>query len=87
MIITDSGGVQKEAYFCHKPAIILREQTEWVEIVEAGAARLTGADSQKIFEAVQHFLSNKITDFPPLYGNADASIIICEHICNYIANR
>ncbi len=44
MVITDSGGVQKEAFFFRKPSLILRHETEWVEIVECGAAKLVDAD-------------------------------------------
>ena len=51
MIITDSGGVQKEAYFFKKPCIILRPQTEWVEIVENGNASIVGSETEKILEA------------------------------------
>ena len=47
LVITDSGGVQKEAYFFKKPCIILRPQTEWVEIVETGSAVITDANKQK----------------------------------------
>jgi len=51
LIITDSGGVQKEAYYFNKPSIILRSETEWVEIVKEGAAIIANADEEKILQS------------------------------------
>jgi UDP-GlcNAc3NAcA epimerase len=71
-VFTDSGGVQKEAYFFHKPCITLREETEWVELVEHGYNLLVGADRDKIIDAEQYFV-NQDRDFSiPLYGNGNA---------------
>jgi UDP-N-acetylglucosamine 2-epimerase len=53
--LTDSGGLQKEAFFLGCPCITLREETEWVETVEAGGNRLTGTDPEKILAAVTHW--------------------------------
>ena len=50
-LFTDSGGVQKEAYHFKKQCVTLREQTEWVELVEAGINVLTGADPDRILAA------------------------------------
>ncbi len=55
LILTDSGGVQKEAYWFEKPCITLRDETEWVELVQAGCNRVVGADTQKIVAAVDEF--------------------------------
>jgi UDP-GlcNAc3NAcA epimerase len=52
-ILTDSGGVQKEAMWLHAPCITLRDETEWVETVQVGANQLCGADPQKIISAVK----------------------------------
>ena len=76
LIMTDSGGVQKEAYFFKKPGIILRPETEWVEIVETGNAILTGSDTNKIIRAWQHFCQTTPTDFPEIFGNGKAATFI-----------
>ncbi|MFH0895435.1 MAG: UDP-N-acetylglucosamine 2-epimerase [Bacteroidota bacterium] len=82
MVITDSGGVQKEAYFFQKPCIIVRPQTEWVEIVESGAAVITDADENKIIAAAQQFFQNPPQQFPPVFGDGKAAEFICNEILN-----
>ena len=78
MIITDSGGVQKEAYYFNKPCIIARPETEWVEIVEAGAGIVTDANSEAIVNAVNHFIKYPPTGFPPVFGDGKAAQFICK---------
>ena len=56
LILTDSGGVQKEAYFFKKPLVVARPETEWVEIIENGAGIIADADEARIIEAVSYFL-------------------------------
>jgi UDP-GlcNAc3NAcA epimerase len=56
IVLTDSGGLQKEAAFLEKPCVTLRETTEWVETVTMGANRLAGTDPSRIREAVREFL-------------------------------
>lgn len=84
MVITDSGGVQKEAFFFKKPCIIMRDTTEWVEIVACGAAKLVGADANKIVEAYHTFKSNQKISFPSLFGDGQAGKFICEQIDTYL---
>lgn len=80
MIITDSGGLQKESYFFKKPCIILRPQTEWVEIVENGNAILTAADSNKIIDAFNLLITKEDYTFPNFYGDGKAAEFICSKI-------
>jgi UDP-GlcNAc3NAcA epimerase len=73
MVITDSGGVQKEAFFFAKHCITLREQTEWVELVDKGFNFLVGSDIDKLRDAFD-FFRNKQSDFSiDLYGNGKAA--------------
>lgn len=62
LVLTDSGGLQKEAYFFEKPCITLREHTEWVELVESGANVLTGTDPDALETAAE-----QLTSAPPSY--------------------
>ncbi len=73
LIMTDSGGVQKESYFYHKPCVILRPETEWVEIVENGSAIIADADEKKILSAYDLFKTKPPASFPPLYGDGKAA--------------
>jgi UDP-GlcNAc3NAcA epimerase len=80
LIITDSGGLQKEAFFFQKPCVILRDQTEWIEIVENGNAVLAGADEEKISNAFKILSSRNDFTFPSFYGDANAAEFICSKI-------
>ena len=82
LIITDSGGVQKEAYFFQKPCVILRPQTEWVEIVKAKCATIVDTDQDKILHAVDHFLKVGNLNFPPVFGDGKAAEFILEEMLN-----
>jgi UDP-N-acetylglucosamine 2-epimerase len=69
-ILTDSGGVQKEAYMLKVPCITMRENTEWIETVEDGWNVLVGADKEKILSAIRGFKHAK--DQKCSYGKGDA---------------
>ena len=77
MVLTDSGGVQKEAFFFARPCVIMRPETEWVEIVEQGAGIIADADSDKIINAY-NLLKNKRLNLKPVFGDGKASTIIAE---------
>ncbi len=82
IVMTDSGGVQKEAFYFEKPCVILRPETEWVELVECGAAIVADADEQKIKMAFEKLTDNSGIKFPKLYGNGKAAEFICEEMLN-----
>ncbi|MHC1775828.1 MAG: non-hydrolyzing UDP-N-acetylglucosamine 2-epimerase [Lentimicrobium sp.] len=80
IVITDSGGVQKEAYYFGKPCIIARPETEWVEIVEAGAGIIADANEQAIVSAVTDFIHHPPVTFPNVFGDGKAAEFICRTI-------
>lgn len=83
VVMTDSGGVQKEAFFFSKPCIILRPETEWVEIINHNAGILADADNDRIVSAYEA-LSDKLIQFPPLFGDGHAAKKILSAIKGYI---
>jgi UDP-GlcNAc3NAcA epimerase len=80
LIMTDSGGLQKEAYFFRKPCVTLREETEWVELVEAGGNVLAGADRERIVSCYLDMYRKHINFSINLYGTGKASRQIIEEI-------
>jgi UDP-GlcNAc3NAcA epimerase len=84
LIMTDSGGVQKEAYFFKKPCIILRPETEWIELVSSGSAMVTDANEPEIIKAFGKFLKAKRLKFPDLFGDGTAAEFICTEIIKNI---
>lgn len=82
-VFTDSGGLQKEAYFFHKPCITMRDETEWVELVEHGFNTLVGADKDKIINAGKciNTISNECS--MALYGTGDAGQKIVKSLFDY----
>jgi UDP-GlcNAc3NAcA epimerase len=80
LVLTDSGGLQKEAYFFEKFCITLRDQTEWVELVEAGANVLTGADKHTILTQFNAHYQKSIKVKEGLYGDGHAAALIVNHL-------
>ena len=81
-IVTDSGGVQKEAYFLKKPCITMRDETEWVETVQNGWNVIVGSDSNKIMDALENF--NPVGSPASAFGNGDTSSLITDIIGKYL---
>ncbi|MES2388151.1 MAG: UDP-N-acetylglucosamine 2-epimerase (non-hydrolyzing) [Bacteroidota bacterium] len=73
LIVTDSGGVQKEAYFFQKPGVVLRAETEWTELIEQGTCILADADEQLIVSSAEALLEREGLAFPPLFGDGSAA--------------
>ena len=80
MVMTDSGGLQKEAYFFGKFCITLRDQTEWVELVEVGANTLTGASKKSILDKFKTNYNKTLKIQEGLYGDGHAAAIIAKHL-------
>ncbi len=80
LVITDSGGLQKEAFFFKKHCITLRDETEWVELVQGGFNTLSGSESENIVY-IYNQVKDKTADFSPnLYGDGAASQIVVESL-------
>ena len=78
LVITDSGGLQKEAFFFKKYCITLRDETEWTELVTNGYNYLVGADFNKIIETYSSLKCSSDTFDMPLYGNGNTGERIIE---------
>jgi UDP-GlcNAc3NAcA epimerase len=68
LVVTDSGGLQKEAFFNNKHCIIVREETEWTELVENGFAIIVGTNKNKIIEAFKNYQHTTVNFNIDLYG-------------------
>lgn len=85
IVMTDSGGVQKEAFYFEKPCVILRPETEWIELVECGTAIIADANEAKIIEAYKTLTQKQGMQFPKLYGDGKASEFICGEMVKHLA--
>jgi UDP-GlcNAc3NAcA epimerase len=72
LVMTDSGGLQKEAFFFNKPCITMRDETEWVELVEHGFNSLTGAETENIYDAYKAIIEKDLEFSVELYGDGKA---------------
>jgi UDP-GlcNAc3NAcA epimerase len=80
LVMTDSGGVQKEAFYFEKPCVILRPETEWVELVECGTAIIADANKNKIILSFEELIKKTDLKFPKLYGDGKAAEFICKEM-------
>ncbi len=84
LVMTDSGGLQKEAFFFEKPCVTLRDETEWVELVDNGFNKIVGADENKIISGYQEMIQIKNNYNINLYGNGEASKKIISELKNSV---
>jgi UDP-GlcNAc3NAcA epimerase len=87
IVFTDSGGVQKEAYYFHKPCVILLEETPWPELVDSGTSRLVGSDKNKIKAAFEELIRERDQlQYPDIFGDGHAAEFICRTIVSTFSN-
>ena len=85
LILTDSGGVQKEAYHFSKPLVILRSETEWTELLDKKLAVLSGLGASDIASAIEKMMTKPYPQKPGIYGNGHAAEKICETLIRALA--
>jgi UDP-GlcNAc3NAcA epimerase len=84
IVLTDSGGVQKEAFFAKKPCVVMRPETEWVELVDNGNAILSDSDADRMQKAASDLMKAQLT-FPNFYGDGKAASFICQKILEHLS--
>ncbi len=80
MILTDSGGVQKEAYFFEKRCLIIRDETEWTELLDNGMAELCGTEEETILVIFDKLMKKTDLIYPKIYGDGNAAKFILRKI-------
>ena len=83
IVLTDSGGLQKEAFFFAKPCVTLRDETEWIELVEGGYNMLAGADEDNIVASFHSMLQSEPDFYVNLYGQGQATSNIIKAITQF----
>jgi UDP-GlcNAc3NAcA epimerase len=83
IVLTDSGGLQKEAFFADKPSVIMRNETEWVELLEHEYALLCNTDSERMKKAISKQWNKDLKNSPSFYGNGNASASIVNTILSH----
>ncbi len=89
LVITDSGGLQKEAFWLGKPSLIVREVTEWGEIVSAGAAFLVGTDPEKMKSGFRKAVKVPRSSFETssrIFGRGEASAEVVRVVSKFLAS-
>jgi UDP-N-acetylglucosamine 2-epimerase (non-hydrolysing)/UDP-GlcNAc3NAcA epimerase len=88
-VLTDSGGLQKEAYLAGVPCVTLRESTEWVETVESGWNRLVGLDPDRVLAALDELTERRGRERPEqsLYGDGEAGRRVVEELTGWVSGR
>ena len=84
-VLTDSGGLQKEAFFFQKPCLTLRNETEWTELVDMGVNRLVGSKKSAILEAFESMFDINIERYADAFGGGEASTKIANSLMNVYA--
>jgi UDP-GlcNAc3NAcA epimerase len=84
MIITDSGGVQKESYFYQKPCLVLRPESEWKELIELGTASVVDADPKMISDNFYRYYNHPPDQFPPIFGDGHAAEFILNELLKFL---
>ena len=83
LVMTDSGGLQKEAYFFKKPCLTLREETEWMELIEKGYNHICGSDYKHIVDSYERLTKKYINFEEEMYGNGKTGTKIIDILTNY----
>ncbi len=84
LVMTDSGGLQKEAYFYQKPVIVLRSETEWVELLDKGHAMVCDDDVDRIVSVTKTLMAKPPIEWPNYYGDGKAAQFICQKIIEHL---
>lgn len=87
IVLTDSGGLQKEAFFFKKPCLTLRDETEWDELVQYGFNKLVGADENDIISAYTDMIEKTFDFSKNLYGNGKTAQLVIDYIMNFKSNN